>query len=121
MLLVTLALFALALYRGLDENQARTLTFTTLVVSNLALIFANRSWVRSGIAMLRSPNPALWWVTSGTLVVLALTLSVPVLRDLFRFAPLDMPGLIFSTIAGAVGVLWFEIFKRFARTPKAEG
>jgi Ca2+-transporting ATPase len=119
-LLVALALFGLALYRGLDENQARALTFTTLVVSNLALIFANRSWVRSGFVMLRAPNPALWWVTSGTLVVLALTLSVPVLRDLFRFAPLDMPGLILSIIAGAVSVLWFEIFKRVARTQKAE-
>ncbi|HSD97412.1 MAG TPA: cation-translocating P-type ATPase [Sulfuricaulis sp.] len=112
-LLVALALFSLALYRGLDENQARTLTFTTLVVSNLALIFANRSWVRSGFAMLRAPNPALWWVTSGTLVVLALTLSVPVLRDLFHFAALSVTDLAFSVAAGAAGVMWFELFKRF--------
>ena len=112
-LLVALALFGLALYRGLDENQARALTFTTLVVSNLALIFTNRSWVRSGFAMLRAPNPALWWVTSGTLVVLALTLSVPVLRDLFRFAALSVADFAFSITAGAAGVLWFELFKRF--------
>ena len=112
-LLVALALFGLALYRGLDENQARTLTFTTLVVSNLALIFTNRSWVRSGFAILRAPNPALWWVTSGTLVVLALTLSVPVLRDLFRFAALSVADLAFSIAAGIAGVLWFEALKWF--------
>ena len=115
-LLVTLALFALALYRGLDENQARTLTFTTLVVSNLALIFTNRSWVRSGLTMLRAPNPALWWVTSGTLVVLALTLSVPVLRDLFYFATLSVSDFAFSIAAGAAGVMWFELFKRFRQS-----
>jgi len=116
-LLVALVLFVLALYRGLDENQARTLTFTMLVVSNLALIFANRSWVRSGFAMLRSPNPALWWVTSGTLVVLGLTLSVPVLRELFRFAPLSAADFVFGITAGAAGVLWFELFKRSRQKP----
>jgi Ca2+-transporting ATPase len=112
-LLVALLLFGFALYRNLDENQARALTFTTLVVSNLALIFTNRSWVRSGFSMLRAPNPALWWVTSGTLVVLGLTLSVPVLRDLFRFATLSVADFVISITAGAAGVLWFELFKRF--------
>jgi Ca2+-transporting ATPase len=80
------------------------------------LIFANRSWVRSGFAMLRAPNPALWWVTSGTLVVLALTLSIPVLRDLFHFAALSVTDLAFSVAAGAAAVMWFELFKRFRQS-----
>jgi len=66
--------------------------------------------------MLRAPNPALWWVTSGTLVVLALTLSVPVLRELFHFAPLSAADFVFSIAAGAAGVMWFELFKRFRQS-----
>jgi Ca2+-transporting ATPase len=115
-LLIVLVIFGITLYRGLGEFEARTLTFTTLVIANLALIFTNRSWVRSGFAILRAPNPALWWVTSGTLVVLALTLSVPVLRDLFRFASVSTADFVFSIAAGAAGVMWFELFKRFRQS-----
>ncbi|MBI5783511.1 MAG: cation-translocating P-type ATPase [Gammaproteobacteria bacterium] len=115
-LIIVFAIYAVALQRGLGEAEARALTFTALVAGNLALILTNRSWSRSGFAMLRAPNPALWWVTSGTLVVLALTLSVPVLRDLFRFATLSAADFAFSITAGAAGVLWFELFKRFQQS-----
>ena len=35
------------LYRGQGEADARTLTITTLIIANLGLIFANRSWSRT--------------------------------------------------------------------------
>ena len=46
------------LYRGQGELDARTLTITTLIIANLGLIFANRSWSRTILSTLRSPNPA---------------------------------------------------------------
>ncbi len=115
-LLMALAFFGLALYRGQDENEARALTFTTLVVANLALVFTNRSWTRSLFETLRLPNPALWRVTGGAVLVLAVVLYVPAIRALFRFAPLHAPDMVFSAAAGVASVLWFEIFKRFGRT-----
>ena len=45
--------------------EARTLTFTTLIVANLGLILTNRSWSRTILATFRSPNAALGWVMGG--------------------------------------------------------
>ena len=35
----------------------------TVVPGDLALVFINRSWLRTVLANLRTPNPALWWLT----------------------------------------------------------
>src|SRR5262249_45706879 len=59
-LLIVLAVFVIALYRGQGELDARALTFTTLIVANLGLIFTNRSWSRTILATLHEPNSALW-------------------------------------------------------------
>jgi magnesium-transporting ATPase (P-type) len=120
-LLVMLAIFGRTLYRGLAESEARSLTFTALVVANLALVFIIRSWTRGLRQTLRLPNPALWRVTGAALLLLAVVLYVPAIRELFRFAPLHAPDLIFCVIAGVVSVPWFEPFKRFGRTLKTEG
>jgi Ca2+-transporting ATPase len=84
--LVVLAIFSVALALGRSDLEARTLTFTTLVVANLALIFTNRSWSRTIPATLRSPNPALWWIVGAALGLLGAVLYTPGLRDLFHFA-----------------------------------
>ncbi|MBI3996976.1 MAG: cation-translocating P-type ATPase [Candidatus Omnitrophica bacterium] len=110
-LLIVLAVFVVARARGHTEGEARALTFTTLIIANLALILTNRSWSRSILSTLREPNAALWWVMAGALTVLALVLSVPWLRELFRFAALHMDDLIVCLVAGTVSILWFEGLK----------
>ena len=50
------------LHRGQGEQDARALAFTALVIANLALIVTNRSWSRPLLGILRTPNPAMWWV-----------------------------------------------------------
>jgi Ca2+-transporting ATPase len=110
-LLIVLAVFAVALARGRGENESRALTFTTLIIANLALIFTNRSWSRVILATLRLPNAALWWVTSGALGVLALVLYVSWLRELFHFAVLHLDDVIICLVAGLVSIVWFEALK----------
>ncbi|MDO8705094.1 MAG: cation-translocating P-type ATPase [Sulfuricaulis sp.] len=114
-LLVMLAIFGVALYRGLEENEARALTFTALVISNLALVFTNRSWTRSLFDTLRLPNPALWRVAGGAVLILAIVLYVPAIRELFRFGVLHAPDLAFCLAAGVFGILWFEALKWLKR------
>ena len=109
--LVVLAVFSVALSLGRSDLEARTLTFTTLVVANLALIFTNRSWSRTIPATLRSPNPALWWVVGGALGLLGAVLYVPGLRDLFHFAPPRPADLAIGLVAGVASILWFEGLK----------
>src|SRR5574340_591674 len=114
-LLIVLAVFAVALQRGQGEAEARALAFSTLVVANLGLIFTNRSWTRTIAATLRFPNAALWWVTGGALLFLGLTLYVPGLRELFRFAALQPADLALCLAAGVASILWFEALKLFRR------
>ena len=113
-LLMVLAVFAVALHRGEGEQDARALTFTTLMVANLGLILANRSWSRPLADVLRMPNRALWWVSGGAVVVLGLVLSSPVLRGLFHFAELHPADILICLSAGILSVVWFEGFKTVA-------
>ncbi len=110
-LAIVIAVFILARHMGHSQNNARGLTFAALVTANLALILTNRSWTRTIVSMLREPNRALWWVVGGAALFLALVLYVPVLRDLFRFAPLHTVDLLICLIAGSISVLWFETIK----------
>jgi P-type Ca2+ transporter type 2C len=106
-----IAVFAIALYGGEAEANARALTFSTLVIANLMLILANRSWTRIITSTLRTPNPALWWVVIGALVVLAMAIYVPFLRSIFRFSLLHVSDIGICLAAGMVSLLWFEAWK----------
>ena len=110
-LLIVLAVYGIALYRGQGESDARALTFTTLIIANLGLILTNRSWSRTILSTLRSPNTALWWVLGGAAVFLGLVLYVPFLRSLFRFSALHPLDLAICLAAGLVSILWFEGLK----------
>ena len=110
-LAIVFAIFAFSLYRGMSENEARALSFTTLIVANLGLILTNRSWTRTIVSTLRTPNTALWWVLGGATIFLMLVLYVPFLRDLFQFAPLDLIDLLACFVAGILGIAWFELLK----------
>jgi P-type Ca2+ transporter type 2C len=104
------AVFGFTLSGG-SEEQARAMAFTTIVLGNLGLIFANRSRSRLIAHALHRCNPALWWVVGATLVGLGLVLYVPYLRHLFRFAPLHGGELAVCVGAALIGLLWFELYK----------
>jgi P-type Ca2+ transporter type 2C len=110
-LLVVLGVFGVVLARGQGELEARAMTFTTLIVANLALILTNRSWSRTIVATLRAPNPALWWVVGGALTLLGLVLYVPFLRALFGFSVLHSDDLAICLAAGLASIGWFEGLK----------
>ena len=110
-LAILVAVYAIALLRGNGENDARALTFTTLIVANLGLILVNRSWSRTIWQTVRSPNVALWWVVGGAILFLGLVLYVPFLKDLFHISTLHPLDLLICLAAGVVSILWFEGLK----------
>ena len=112
-LFIVLAVYGIALYRGQGESEARALTFTTLIIANLGLILTNRSWSRTILSTLRSPNSALWWVLGGAAVFLGLVLYVPLLRSLFGFSILHPLDLAICLSAGVFSIMWFEGLKMF--------
>lgn len=108
---IVLGVFLISLYRGQDERDARALIFTTLIFANLGLILVNRSWSRTMVEGFRAPNKALWWVLSGALLVLAMVLYVPFVRELFRFSFLHPIDLAICFGAGLLSIAWFEGWK----------
>ena len=110
-LLIILGVFAVALYRGHGELEARALTFTTLIIANLGLILTDRSQSRTILDTLRSHNPALWWVLGGAAVFLGAVLYVPFPRGLFRLSTLHFVDLAICLSAGVVSIAWFEVLK----------
>ncbi len=114
-LLAALSVLAYALHYGVSEYEARAMTFSTLVIGNLGLILANRSWQQTMLHALNNRNPALWWVTGGAFGFLICVLTLPFLRDVFHFAPITPYHFLLSCVAGFGCVLWFELYKVIQR------
>jgi P-type Ca2+ transporter type 2C len=112
-LVIVISVFGIAYNRGHGEYDARALTVTTLIIANLGLIFANRSWSRTIFSTLRSPNSALWWISGGTILFLGLILYLPFMREVFHFSLLHPSDLMISASAGLISIAWFEMLKTF--------
>ena len=114
-LAVTLAVYKLSLALGRGATEARTLTFTTLVIANLGLILTNRNWSNTILSSLRARNIALRWIVLSAVIFLGLVIYVPFLRDLFHFGILHVPDILICIGAGVISILWFEGVKYFSR------
>ena len=97
---------------GFSESDARTLTFSTLITTNLALILTNRSLTRSIWTGWRSPNPALRWLMAGALGVLATIVYVPPVRDLFRMSRPHPDDALVIVVVATGALIWMEAVKR---------
>jgi Ca2+-transporting ATPase len=100
--LVVFTIYALMITNGYGEAESRMIAFSGIVAGNIGLIFANRSWQDTMFQSLRVPNKALWWVSGGAVLFFALATLVPLMRDLFKFAPLEwhhLPPALFLVIA----------------------
>jgi len=102
-LAVTIAIY-LSVRHDHSDDAARALAFFTLVLCNLGMILSNRSLTRPGFSMLRVKNAAFKWVVIGTLVVLGLIMTVPVLMELFKFGPVPRNDFL-RALVGAVGAV----------------
>lgn len=109
---VVLAVHLIALWRGQGEAEARTLTFTTLMVANLGLLLNNRSWSESALVSLRRSNRVFGWISLGSLILLGMVLMIPSLRMIFKFSVLHPVDLLICAGAGLASVAWFDFWKR---------
>jgi Ca2+-transporting ATPase len=110
-LIVVALIYGLTLSLGYSAEKARLLSFTSLVIGNLGLIYTNRSWTRSIISILRKPNKALWWVTGGALIFLILVSVVPFLRNMFKFEAIGVWEYLACFSAGVVSIIASESVK----------
>jgi Ca2+-transporting ATPase len=92
-------------------DAARALAFMALVLCNLALIFTNRSATRFIPSMLKVPNPALWWISGGTVAMLVLVMFSPFFQALFQFETAPLGHLVTCLGASVLCTLVLEGLK----------
>lgn len=73
------------------QLQASSAAFCTIVCCQMGVLLACRSEGRSGLAMLREPNPFLWLGLISEGLVLAALLGIPPLARVFSLVPLPAP------------------------------
>jgi Ca2+-transporting ATPase len=108
-------ILVISMSRGMPEDEIRALSFFSLVLAIVSLIFVNRSFSASLVTAFLRPNPALAWVLSAVAGVLALTLLWPFANGLFRFGPLHLGDLALTAGAGLIVLFALEILKPMGR------
>ena len=106
-LLFTLGVYYYATATGHTEAETRMLAFTGIVLANLSLIFFTRSGGTRVWQHIVARNTSLWWVVAGTLVAYAVVLTIPPLREIFRFGPWSMSDV--GVVLPAVLALWLAL------------
>jgi P-type Ca2+ transporter type 2C len=118
-LLSVFLVYGFCVYQGYVEREVRSLTFTCMIAANIATILSNRSWTRTIFQILVTPNPTVKWVIGGAIFFLVLVLNIPLLLDLFRFAPIGIIPAAMASLTGILSICWFEWYKMF-RMPRKQ-
>ncbi|HEY7726495.1 MAG TPA: cation-translocating P-type ATPase [Anaeromyxobacteraceae bacterium] len=103
-----------------SEASGRALAFAALVAGNVTLIFVNRSWQRSILATLPTPNLASWAVSGGAVLTLLAALALPAAREVFRLGPTSAGDVALAALVGVASLAWFEALKWLAPSLLAE-
>ena len=117
---VTTILFLAPGY-GFDVDQVRALTFHSLVLCVVALIFVDRSTSSSIITAITRPNRALAYVLPVVAVLLAVTVFWAPARALFRFGALQPQWLVVPLGAGLTVLVGLELLKPLWRAASERG
>jgi len=117
-LVICILIYFIGLKMGYTEKAVRTLTFVTLIVSNIAVILSNRSWTSNIFKIILTPNKAVKWVGGGAIIFLILILNIPFLLDLFQFEKIGIIETLICVIAGLFSIAWFELYKHFKLVAK---
>ena len=71
----------------LDDSNARTLVFVSLVFANLALIFVSRSRSGDVRVVARRHNNIYWMMAALACLALAAVIYIPAVAEIFKFSP----------------------------------
>lgn len=99
----------------MPDNEVRALTFVALILGILSLILVNRSFSSSLKLAVVRPNMALLSILFVLFAMLGLCLSVPTLRELFRFGVLHLDDLAVTIGSALLILVVLEFLKPFWR------
>jgi P-type Ca2+ transporter type 2C len=108
-------MFVFALRNGMPDDEVRALTFVALVLGIFCLILVNRSFSSSLKLALVRPNVTLVSILLAVFAILSSCLTVPALRELFRFGVLHLDDLAVTMGAAVLILVALELLKPFWR------
>ncbi len=111
LLLLLLGVYAEMRHIGNPDEMSRALTFFVLVLSNLGLIYVNRSWGATQWKTLNA-NRYLGWIVLLELILLATVLEVPAISSVFYFAAPTLLMLAVGVLVFLTALFWLEFVKR---------
>jgi Ca2+-transporting ATPase len=98
-----------------DASKIRSVAFTTLVLSNIFLTFANRSFSETFFKTIRYKNNLALPVAFVSALFLSIIHLVPTIRNLFGMSVLTISGFALCLATAFVSVIWFELYKAIFR------
>ena len=113
------AMFVFALKNGMPGDEVRALTFVSLIGGIFSLVLVNRAFSSSLKLALVRPNLALLSILLGVCAMLGLCLTIPALRNLFRFGVLHLDDLALAVGSALLIFFLLESLKPLWRTKLA--
>lgn len=106
-----LLLYYFSMRSGHSLEETRTMVFTTLILSNVFLTFAVRSYTQTIFTTIRYKNRLALPVLGSSAIFLGLLLLYAPVRQLFGLTAISpaMFGISFATAFASV--FWFEVYK----------
>ena len=113
---IGLIVLLFTLYSGaqawsISEDTLRSMMFTLLVLSSLALIYSNRTWRFGVLSRDTHSNQYFRWITLLTLGMLGIAITVPFIAHLFKFQPLTPMQIVICIVLGLCSLIWLEGLK----------
>jgi len=106
-LVALLVVYYISLIRGQGEKEARALVFTTLIISNILVIFMSRNPELSFLERLKSkPTQVIKYFMLSSILMLCLVLYNEKLRQIFSFTFLHPIDVLICLLAGTLSVIW---------------
>jgi Ca2+-transporting ATPase len=107
------AIYLYSLNQGLPQHEVRALAFFSLVFTIMGLIFVNRSFSASLRSAFTRKNAAIPYVLILVPAMLAVTLFVPAVNQLFGFGQLHWQDITIAVGAGFLTLFILEAMKAF--------
>jgi P-type Ca2+ transporter type 2C len=106
-----LILYYYSMNNGASLEQTRTIVFTTLIMSNVFLTFANRSFTKNIYYTSRYKNNLAPFILIVSAIFLLVMHLVPAVRNLFRMEIISSGQFWLCFGVAFFSVMWFEVYK----------
>ncbi len=106
-----LGVYYWAMTTGHGEDITRSMTFITLIISNIFLTLVNRSFRETIVKTIRYKNNLLPIVLIASIILLICLQFIPFIRQTFHLVQLDWHDWLICAAVAFVSVFWVELYK----------